>query len=59
LEMSVDTEIEITENEYSHYVLDKWHWSNAVSTSSSSYASSSSTSTTTRSYLKRLSQYDD
>jgi len=54
LEISVDSEIEITAEEYSNYVLDKWHWSGTVSSSSSFYSTSSSSST--RNYLARLSE---
>ena len=54
LEMTVDTEIDIAQEEYSNYVLDKWHWSSSVLSSSSSYSTSSSTSSSTRSYLESL-----
>jgi len=56
LEMSVDKVVEITQEEYSNFVLDRWHWSSSVSSSSSSY-NTSSTSSSTSNYLAGLSDY--
>lgn len=52
LEMSIESEVEITQAEYSNYILDKWSWGNAVSSSTASY--SSSTSDLTKTYLENL-----
>ena len=55
LSMSVDAEVEITQEEYANYVLDKWHWSDTICTNAMSYVSSSSSSSEPSSSAASLS----
>jgi hypothetical protein len=38
IEHSVETEIELTESEYAHYVMDDWSWQRSFMTSNSFYS---------------------
>lgn len=50
LEMTIDTNIELTERDFSQYVMDEWNWSRQFFLSNSAYSATAADSLSARSY---------